>query len=703
TITLDAQGSTTVAQVVITAQDGTTTQTYTLNIHREEAGTCCIPYTITTNPAGTWNAPFTSGTLAYTIEQDMTVTSVDVAVTTTDPLETVTINGTAGPTATIALGETGSTTVAVIMITSQDGTSTLTYTLNIHRAENNDSTLSDLATSPAGTWDQAFTPATMTYHVEESSDVTSVDVAATANDPNAYVSINGMSGATRTIALGAMGSTTVVTIVITAQDGITTATYTLHISIGCGGTDSSLSGLTVSAGNLSPAFASGTLTYSDSIPYCTSSMNVTATVNDPMATLTINGSPATSGSPVSVTTSGPSGTITILVTDHCGTGTTTYTINWARGAQPNVNLSAMTNALHRASGTEPSQPFVEGNMVYSYTNKYDQNNPGTYPFDENQLEYTIVPHGNQTGSAHTQEIIHLGATLAAPSEATMTINGVSTASGGTQDIVLTAGGYEHNGNVLAGTQPTVWRGTTWNGGNIRAIQIVVTGNAPNTCVTKTYTVYMRLLNIYEAYYGSYMLNSEYERMAWGVPPASDFNWTKNGAISGNLHWVLTINSVALRAIHTQTFTNFNPDNYADSTNDVTYANPVGVDWNYRVPHSDGAAATNGVVSGTIDMYMEGTFTSTGLTLTHPSGMPLCTFTVNLQMNDSQPEEVADSYYNVTYMGITKRLQYRSFDRNTGRTTATPYDLYTGYNNGSVQWDGDPAWDHTLFPAGTAAP
>ncbi|MBN2160826.1 MAG: cadherin-like beta sandwich domain-containing protein, partial [Spirochaetes bacterium] len=529
----------------------------------------------------------------------------------------------------------------------------------------------------------------------------------------ATININSQGASPQTVTLGAAGTTTDVDVVVTAQNGTTTLTYTLHVVRPPDvGTDSSLSALGVSDGTLSPSFDPGTLAYSITVGYCTNTLTVTPTTNDPMAT--IDEVEGDTTAPYTVDTSGASGTINIIVRDEAGTGTTEYTIDWAKASAPNVNLAGMTNNLHRASGTEPKVPFNKGYFVYSYTDKYDQDDSITYPFDPDQLEWTIVSQGANEGGAHTQETIHLGATLAAPSEATMTINGTPCASGSAVDIVVTAGGYNNNGNVLSGTQPTAWVGTGQH--NIRSIQIVVTGNPPNDCVTKTYTVNIRLLNIYEQYYGTVLMNSEYERLSWGIPPVSlsSVTWTKHGDQGfgegeGTMVWSIVISGTS--GTSTQNFTNYNPGNQAHCDGidqDFPSADTAGVDFDYRVPYSDGAARTNGGVTGGMDMSKNGTFTSTGsgLTLTHPSGMPLCTFVVHLDIQGGNPAQNANSYYDVTYMGITKHLMWRTISWSTGRT-AMPYDLYMGVGNAANSWypSGTYArpWTNTDFPSGTAAP
>ena len=94
--------------------------------------------------------------------------------------------------------------------------------------------------------------------------------------------------------------------------------------------DSTLSGLTLSAGTLSPAFASSTYRYSAFVGNSVPTVDVTAT--DPGATLTIDGSAATSGTATMVSLSEGQNTIAIVATSQDGTTTQTYTVGMYRGS-----------------------------------------------------------------------------------------------------------------------------------------------------------------------------------------------------------------------------------------------------------------------------------------------------------------------------------------------------------------------------------
>ena len=94
-----------------------------------------------------------------------------------------------------------------------------------------------------------------------------------------------------------------------------------------------LSNLTLSDGILSPAFASGTTSYTASVGFATTSITETPTVADTTSTVTVNGNPVVSGTPSGAIALavGPN-VITTVVTAQDGTTMETYTVTVTRAA-----------------------------------------------------------------------------------------------------------------------------------------------------------------------------------------------------------------------------------------------------------------------------------------------------------------------------------------------------------------------------------
>jgi hypothetical protein len=126
-------GTTTVTAVV-TAQDGTTSKTYTVSVTRAPSHDAGLASLILSS--GTLAPAFTTGTTNYTASVDHSVTSIAVAPKAVDAAATVTVDGVPVPrgtaSATMALA-VGVTTIAVI-VTAEDATTTSSYTLRLTRA-----------------------------------------------------------------------------------------------------------------------------------------------------------------------------------------------------------------------------------------------------------------------------------------------------------------------------------------------------------------------------------------------------------------------------------------------------------------------------------------------------------------------------------------------------------------------------------------
>ena len=186
-----------------------------------------------------------------------------------------------------------------------------------------------------------------------------------------------------------------------------------------------LIGLVTGAGELTPAFASGTTSYTASVPYGATSTAMIPTLADEDATVTVNGTPVTSGAFSSwIELNAGSNTITTVATAKDGATTQTYTLTVTR-----LNGNADLTSLVPSAGT--LNPAFE-----SATTSYTARVPN------GKTSITVTP-------------------TTADTTATVTVNGVIVPSGTASDPIAL--------NV---------------GDNI--IPIVVTAQDPT--ITKTYTL-----------------------------------------------------------------------------------------------------------------------------------------------------------------------------------------------------------------------
>ena len=155
-----------------------------------------------------------------------------------------------------------------------------------------------------------FTSGTADYTLEVPYGTTSVEVGAAAAFAGATVAGTG--------AVDVSSGSGTATVVVTAEDGVTTQTYTVAITVALPATDASLSSLTTSLDSLNPAFDPAVLDYTSYGPLGTDTVFVYAEATDGNATLTITDT---------VLIAAGSGVATVVVTAEDGATTQTYTIN----------------------------------------------------------------------------------------------------------------------------------------------------------------------------------------------------------------------------------------------------------------------------------------------------------------------------------------------------------------------------------------
>ncbi len=347
---------------LVTAQDGTTTKTYTLVITRQAPPTVSSP----TIAAVTG----TSATLGGNVSSDgnATITARGIVLSPTTTNSNPQIGGT-GVVNVTGTGTTGVFTVNASSLTPATTYSFAAYATNSQGTSysttgtfstlSNNANLSTLVLS-SGTLSPVFASATTSYTASVPNATASLTVTPTVAAGTATVKVNGVSvtsgSASASIALN-IGANTFTTLV-TAQDGTTTKTYTAVVTRISN--NANLSGLVLSSGALSPAFAAATTSYTAIVSNATASLTVTPTVADGTATVMVNGISVTSGSAsAGIALNVGANTITTLVTAQDGTTTRTYTTVVTRISN-NANLSA----LALSNGTL-SPSFVSATTSYT--------------------------------------------------------------------------------------------------------------------------------------------------------------------------------------------------------------------------------------------------------------------------------------------------------------------------------------------------
>jgi len=221
-------GSNTI-DVLVSAEDGSTSKIYTITVTRAQSSNADLSALALSS--GTLSPTFAAATTSYTASVTNATTSITVTPTKSDANASITVNGSAvtsgSASGSIAL-TVGANTITVV-VTAQDA-STKTYTLTVTRAQSSNADLSALTLS-SGTLSPTFAAATTSYTASVTNATTSITVTPTKSDANASITVNG-SAVTSGSASGSIAltvGTNTITLIVTAQDGTTTKTYTLIV------------------------------------------------------------------------------------------------------------------------------------------------------------------------------------------------------------------------------------------------------------------------------------------------------------------------------------------------------------------------------------------------------------------------------------------------------------------------------------------
>ncbi|HEY2580797.1 MAG TPA: cadherin-like beta sandwich domain-containing protein [Mucilaginibacter sp.] len=363
----------------VTAQDGVTTSSYTVTINRS-----AIPNAILTNltlSSGSLSPVFSSGVLNYLASVTNSVNSVQVTPTTTDPTATITVNGivvasgSASASLPLSIGDNGIT----VTVSTNGGTVTQTYSIIILRAGLANAALSALSLSN-GSLNPAFNSTTLSYSASVPNNITSITVTPVTSDPTATVTVNGKAvvSGLPSVSQPLNAGNNLITTIVTAQDGITTQSYTLIISR-APSSNAAISSFALNDGSSGTQFSTGNGNYTVNAPYSISSITLTPATVDPTATVIVNGMPVTGATSSPVALKVGNNFITAVVTAQDGITKKTYTITVIRGLSTIASLSNLAPSSGNlspvfAAGTTGYTTNV-GNAVTSVTLKPTTSDP----------------------------------------------------------------------------------------------------------------------------------------------------------------------------------------------------------------------------------------------------------------------------------------------------------------------------------------
>jgi len=315
--------------VVATNSVGNTTASYTITINP------VAPSSLSYSPATlTGNYGTTGASVAPAINSGGGVITYSLSGTIPSGISIDPSSGIISYSNTLLAGSYSLTVNAANTIAS----TTATYTITINAVAP-----SSLAYSPAGLTAQrgtsgvSISPTIISGGIVDTYSLTGTVPSGITIDPS-----TGIISYDNTLSVGAYP----LTVNATNSVGSTTTTFTITI---IPSSNSNLNNLSINSGTLTPAFDSGTTSYSVSVPFAINTVTFTPTVSDiGHASVQVNGTTVTSGS-----ASGPialvvgANTINIVVTAQ-DESTKTYSVTVTRGV---VSTNAQLSSLTLSSGS----------------------------------------------------------------------------------------------------------------------------------------------------------------------------------------------------------------------------------------------------------------------------------------------------------------------------------------------------------------
>jgi len=286
---------------------------------------------------GTLSPEFTPDTQRYIAAVENSVDMIQVTATAEDSNASITVNGspvTSGKPSTKIPLTVGQNNIPII-VTAEDGETTVTYTINVTRAASDNANLNQLNVTDV---DLPFNSDTLEYSGTVEHDVTNVTVSALTADPHARMEyrLNG-TNTQNDISL-AVGSN-VIEIIVTAENG-SQKTYKVTIIRESLSENANLSQLSAENVALSPVFDNDTTSYTGDVANSVGEVNITAMAEDAKAKVQYKVNGVEAANPISLDVG--SNIIEVMVTAEDQQSTKTYTVIINRAASSNSHLENLS-------------------------------------------------------------------------------------------------------------------------------------------------------------------------------------------------------------------------------------------------------------------------------------------------------------------------------------------------------------------------
>ncbi len=504
------------------------------------------------------------------------------------------------------MGETGALFIPNMSHSGQISNTNLKL-LEITTHEGTTGTTTAVALTPT------FDPYISTYNVAIEALVTDVTVVAIADDRDSAVHIDTAECSSRMITVSE--DSREIEIIVTAPDTVTQKSYTVLLTRVYGMEENRLLNCEVFSDkndviDPSPQFEPDTNTYQLRVAWNSYYIKVKPTLISGYSSLKLDGSTVPSGEKELVilddlAIGNISDTQDVEIRVKSSTGVeNTYIITVSRLAAPlvtgdNPYLSSIRVTMGNNDSVRQIYQDQDGNFFPDNTDAFNKNVGG----------YSCVVFGYSTVTVTLEPYD--------PDISSLVVNGTERVG----DMVSGKLGIEQS----------------WGTGDysIKTITVHVVSN--DTSEEMDYTLRLRLLNVYEVYYGIYGPVSRRNKSSWGA--AGMPNWTKvfNGSISGQMEWKITWVQTLSTARNQMTYTNYNNG-----------------DWDQPFIGDNGGFALNGVMSVIVNTSGTGQGPQTGdIPMTTPEGDLVALMHVNLKIvNKDAVGNDAASYTDVDYLGQT---------------------------------------------------
>ncbi len=455
-----ALNATTTITVTVLAQDGVTTQTYSILVTESGSNNTSLSLLkVKTNANGFPALTSTSGTsnFNYTTAVKSNTASVSIRATSADGTATINTNGTNVPSGSYSGAinvPTGGVGI-LITVTAQDGVTQQTYFIQVSTNATSGAALGAVSTSANSV---IPTPVTGAWSTDVDPTLNSLTLTPVLNAASvgSTITVNGVTTAngTASASIPLTSNPTSVPIVVTSQDGLTVTSYSLTVNRN-GSNNANLYNMSIST-NTSLVLTSQTnsvVNYQTSVPKTVTSLIVTPTPVDSLhatMTISINGS-----TPVAITYSTPSSALPLNPTP--ANSTIALVITAQDGTTKTINLTVLTTGSNNANLSNITlTPSPTSTYAFTLTSQNPTTVNYSTSFNSTTTSLTLTP--TSSDPAATMTITANGTTVPISNNGTsnpITLNAV----GSTTLVTLTI--TSPDGTVVKTTNITISR----NGSN----------------------------------------------------------------------------------------------------------------------------------------------------------------------------------------------------------------------------------------------